>query len=657
METLRSYSYQEKWVRNLGIVAFLLLSSQSCHSDNFDMDYFRIDYDDPEAVFNQNVQSIRQLVQLLEDDMVLSSVDSSDAHCYVLNIEKQIAPIIFCRNTESLEVKWPSLSIAPKGTKFYWTIGGEYLSDASGKEIGVKENIPVFRYSDGQWLLLIDGVSKEIAIDFLTDEFTSISIVDEGLVFVTFPSSYQLTISTTSFHLPSVPQKAFYKDVFLDAGIGLTPRKYLYAARYLGLSTECISLPRTGATAEDSILQDAIIAGNEQDNNGRLLYPDGQPRYKLLFVDGGSSVTHGKSLSEKARRNMQQYVQNGGSYVGTCAGAFFASNGYDGNADYPYYLNAFPETMNHTGLAGISTGMFIETNSPLLKYYDYGGDYYVSDIRHNKGGYPVALPPGVEVLARFDYPEKADVHKQPSAWSYKPATTTGRIVLEGSHPEEVSNGERRDFTAALMLYAIDGLGLTPLKGFLQNGQTRVMAKGTDADDPLHAKIGDMQCHHFAVNIPQDVEDVSISLVGDSVGDLSLSLNRFTFAYPENAQHVSEVKGSSQSLSFPSLEAGIWYVCVQCNNTVDVTETAYGQAYNAPTGILNGIPYKITVSWKEKEAHRFKTSMRAIGDPAIEQSPMRPKAQEDYYGLDGIKLTTPTARTIYVQDGKKIITNK
>ena len=27
--------------------------------------------------------------------------------------------------------------------------------------------------------------------------------------------------------LPIVPQKAFYKDIFLDAGIGLTSRKFL----------------------------------------------------------------------------------------------------------------------------------------------------------------------------------------------------------------------------------------------------------------------------------------------------------------------------------------------------------------------------------------------------------------------------------------------
>lgn len=122
--------------------------------------------------------------------------------------------------------------------------------------------------------------------------------------------------------LPLVPQKAFYKDVFLDAGVGLTSRKFLYAARYLNLSTEGISFSRSNASDEEIALQNDIIAGDESDTNGRLLYPDGQPRYRLLFVNGGKATTHGKSLNKEAINNMQQFINNGGCYVGTCAGAF-----------------------------------------------------------------------------------------------------------------------------------------------------------------------------------------------------------------------------------------------------------------------------------------------------------------------------------------------
>lgn len=396
--------------------------------------------------------------------------------------------------------------------------------------------------------------------------------------------------------LPLVPQKAFYKDVFLDAGVGLTSRKFLYAARYLNLSTEGISFSRSNASDEEIALQNDIIAGDESDTNGRLLYPDGQPRYRLLFVNGGKATTHGKSLNKEAINNMQQFINNGGCYVGTCAGAFFASNGYDDNIDYPYYLSIWPWMMNHTGIAGGSTGMVIEQNSPLLQYYDFGGDYYVSNVRHNKGGYPISIPKGTEVLARYDYPDKEDVHMQPSIWAYKSSSSAGRVVLEGSHPEEVSDGERRDLTASMMLYALDGVGITTIKGFLQNGVVRIMDKTSEDNDPLFTKIGDLQCHHFAVKIPQDAQNITISLNSNVDCNLSLMMCHDTYAYPEEADFVSTGNGPFQELFFPTLEAGVWYVSVQCLTTVEVTETDYGQSYTDVSGVLNGIPYQIKASW-------------------------------------------------------------
>lgn len=306
------------------MVLFLLLFSQGCHSDDFDWGNVPVNYDDPEVVLNTNIKSIRQLVQLLEDEAPISSVDSSDAHTYVLYYDGQETPILFFRTIKLPDLMWPSLSISPDGSDYYWKLGNGFLLDDEERKIKVCDDahLPYFRYSGGQWSCCINGLYSELSDSLMTNAFISVSTIENELAVFTFPSNYQLSIPTTSFHLPTIPQKAFYKDVFLDVGIGLTPRKFLYAARFLGLSTECISLPRSGATAEDSILQDAIIAGDEQDANGRLLYPDGQPRFRVLFVDGGSSRTHGQSLTDVARQNMKKFVRNGGSYVGTCAGAF-----------------------------------------------------------------------------------------------------------------------------------------------------------------------------------------------------------------------------------------------------------------------------------------------------------------------------------------------
>ncbi|MBQ9214329.1 MAG: hypothetical protein IJ150_10385, partial [Bacteroidales bacterium] len=288
--------------------------------------------------------------------------------------------------------------------------------------------------------------------------------------------------------------------------------------------------------------------------------------------------------------------ENGGSYVGTCAGAFLASSGYDNHRNYPYYLSLWPEVMNHTGLSNVYTGMFIEKDSPLLNYFDFGEDNYVEDVRHNKGGYPVSLPPNTEILARYDSPGKNDVHLQPSIWAYKSDMKSGRVIMEGSHPEEVSSGERRDLTAAMMLYAVDGQGKTPLKGFLKNGIPRIMDKNAEDANPLFTKIGDMQCHHFAVRIPSGAKNIKAKVESDIGCDMALMMRQGTFAYPDSADYYVAAGGPCQELEFQTLDEGIWFVAVQCLTTVSVEEVGYGQEYSGRVDVLNGIPYEIVVSW-------------------------------------------------------------
>ena len=198
----------------------------------------------------------------------------------------------------------------------------------------------------------------------------------------------------------------------------------------------------------------------------------------------------------------------------------------------------------------------------------------------------------------------------------------------------------------MMRYAMDGIGSTPLKGFLQNGRTRIMDKGTDAKHPSHTKIGDLQCHHFAVNIPKDVEDVSICLEGDSLGEFSLSINRSTFAYPENATYLSSDKGACKTLSFSSLESDIWYVCVKCLSSVTSSETNYGQSYSDPHGVLNGLSYQITVSWQIKE-----TAITSISKTETKNVSAR------YYGINGMSYSSLQTKGIIIHEGKKIMLSK
>lgn len=500
----------------------------------------------------------------------------------------------------------PELSMKKEGNSYYWSINGDLLKDKNGRCISVTDisNTLSFHLKGGVIYCKtknhIIGEFPVTKAEYLAKD-VAIEYDDDNKAFnVHLSSGYKTSLPTISgFRLleDNELNLSFYKDVFLDAGIGLTSRKSLAAAEYLGLSLEGMSFSYSKATSEEYALQDAIISGDSDDSNGRLLYPDGQPRYRLLFVNGGSSTTHGHSIRKQGLSVIRTFVKNGGSYVGTCAGAFLASNGYDSNMDYPFYLSIWPGMMNHTGLANVYTGMSIEEDSPLLKYYSFGGDHYVENIRHNTGGYPVDLPAGTEVLARYDYPKKKSVHMQPSIWAYKESPKTGRIIQEGSHPEEVPDGEQRDLTAAMMLYAIDGIGASSIKGFLKNGAVRVMDQKTSDNNPDYTRIGDLQTHHFATYIPSDARNIRVEMSSSSNCDFVLMMNQGPYAFSESVGYKSSSNGAKQQLSFPTLREGLWFISVQCLTTVTVKETNYGQEYGGKTEVLNGIPYKISISWE------------------------------------------------------------
>ena len=558
---------------------------------------------------NKNVVGLRDLANacMRADSIAVFSIEYNDdwSVLYWLSM-KEGGDIELYSEIVSDEIRVPELSMKRNGNSFYWTVNGAFLKDSKGERICVTDSAnPISFILRGDKIVCrvktttigeypttkADYLAKDVAFDYLADERAFKMRLSSGYT-TTIP-----TISAFRLLKEDVPNRSFYKDVFLDAGIVLTSRKTLAAAEYLGLSLEGISLPYSNPSAEDKALQTAIITGEPIDLNGRLLYPDGQPRYRLLFVNGGTSTSHGTYLGVNGLKNMRSFIENGGSYVGTCAGAFLVSNGYDGKANYVFYISAWPGISMHTQLRNARFGMFIEKDSPLLRYYDFGGDYYVDNIRHNNGAYPMSLPDGTEVLARYDYPKQSSIHMKPSIWAYKTSAKSGRVIMEGSHPEEVKEGERRDLTAAMMQYAMDGVGVTTLKGYLKNGEARVMDKKTSDNKPAFTRIGDLQTHHFAAYIPSGAKNIKVTVNSSSKCDLALMMNQGTYAYSDVAEFCSSVSGANQQLSFSTIPEGIWFIAVQCLTTVTVTETVYGQEYSGNLEVLNGIPYRISISWE------------------------------------------------------------
>ena len=561
------------------------------------------------AKLNRNVQGLRDVANacMNVDSIAFFNIEYHEdgSALYWLRM-KGGGDIELYSEIVSDEILVPELSMVRKGESFYWTVNGTVLTDPKGNILSVTDDSnPIsFILRNGSILCRVkktvigeypvtkaEFLSKDVAFEYDHENSAFVMRLSSGLR-TSLP-----TISTFRLLDEIVLNRSFYKDVFLDAGIVLTSRKSLAAAEYLNLSLEGISLPYSHPSKEDQALQDAIISGEPVDLNGRLLYPDGQPRYKLLFVNGGTATSHGQSLGKSGVANMHAFVKNGGSYVGTCAGTFLAANGYDDTPNYPYFLSVWPSVTRHTNLRNKRFGIFIEEDSPLLRYFDFGGDYYVDEVRHNNGGYPSSLPAGTEVLARYDYPKDENVHMKPNIWAYKETLLTGRVVLEGSHPEEVKDGERRDLTAAMMLYAMDGVGVATLKGYLKNGEERVMNKKSTDNKPDFTCIGDLQTHHFASFIPSDAKNIRVELKSSSNCDLALMMSQDSYAFSDVAEYRSSAPGANQTLSFSTIREGLWFIGVQCLTTVTVKETDYGQEYGGKTEVLNGVPYKIMISWE------------------------------------------------------------
>ena len=401
--------------------------------------------------------------------------------------------------------------------------------------------------------------------------------------------------------------RGYYKELFMDSGIALTSRRALPATDNLGIKMDFYaSSINPKLTAKDTLMQQQIFCGSSEDSNGWLLYPDGAPRYRAIYVNGGSAGKHGVSLTELGRKRIQEFVAAGGSYVGTCAGAYFATAGSKRNGkgviNRKIYLHLWPGIMHSTHLNKSQTPLRIERKSPLLRYYDFGGDYVVDSVRHNGGGYALGdlqgnLPEKTEVLARyiFNNNKKVQIDNQPSIWAYKASDKSGRAVLCGSHPESVKSGERLELMSAMLLYAMEGNGRPQIKGVLEPNKQREMCCKTEERQPEFTRIGDKQYHHFKVIVPKKCERLVIELkgyAGEDNFDLTLSAKFNEFAFADNTQWSVTSKGCYKELVIEKPKAGEWFISVFCDTTVSSFVDEFGTTYIGRTDVLNGVPYSV-----------------------------------------------------------------
>ena len=406
--------------------------------------------------------------------------------------------------------------------------------------------------------------------------------------------------------------EGFYKDFFMDCGIPLNTFDDLPAAKLLNLSMERICTWEGGkadrATEYEKQLMINVFAGSEIDENGILIYPDGAPRFKVIYVNGGKATAHGTFLTPKGLENIRTFYANGGSYIGTCAGAYLCSKGtYSTKSgktnENDKYLGIWPGYVTGTGINGKYPDNTVEKKCPLLKYYDFGGDRYIDSVRHNGGCYmnTYEMPKGTEILMRFvtAWPGRDTlghgVHKQVNCWAYKANEKSGRLVVTGSHPERGVNDERLQMFAAMFKYALEGQGVPQVKAALVDGEAREMLKSSQDNDPAYTKIGDKQYHHFTIDVPKGTKSVSVdlkSVPGYSNYDLFLYAANGEFAFNDVANWFDVRDGIDKTLVIDNPKAGKLYISVFCDTTVDVLDTRNGEQYTGRVDVLNGVPYII-----------------------------------------------------------------
>ncbi len=402
----------------------------------------------------------------------------------------------------------------------------------------------------------------------------------------------------------------FYKDLFIDSGPSMTNHEYLAAARVLNLSTEVnlsYNSAQNATPFELARMQECFV-GTDQDENGLLLYPDGAPRFRLLYVPGGTANRHGECITEEGRAHIREFFRNGGSYSSSCAGTILCSKGYyykdrDGKpVDREMYIGVWPGYTTGTRLFDSWTTLTVDKKSPLLDYYDFGGDMRVDSVRHNNGSYfnDYMAPEGTESLLRF----KADtiqgllygsIDGQTTVLGYKPDAKSGRMVSTGSHPEIAQTGEVLQLFTAMLHYALDGNGAPQVKAALTSGEAREMTASTRDGKPEYTMLGDKQYHHFTIDVPKGAKEVAVelkSVKGRSNYDLFLYAAPGQFAFNDVARWFDVSDGIDKVMVIRNPKPGKLYISVFCDTTVDAVSGRYGTQYSGRTDVLNGVPYII-----------------------------------------------------------------
>jgi hypothetical protein len=346
-------------------------------------------------------------------------------------------------------------------------------------------------------------------------------------------------------------------DVFIDGGDYTSKKSLAAPANLAGLSRE-VYFSHSAATTR------RLIGGNPDDLNGVLLYPDGQPRFSTLFVNGKNSPLHSRALGETGRQAIADFYSSGGSYTGSCGGEFMAA----------YYIPSIwgGEVYRHS-TTGRQTVTFDEDH-PIVDYLREwnGGSNVVTGIPYYWG--PVNResfrhPEGTQFLGKVT----AGIHKGADFLvEYQRDDQSGVAILSPAHPEYSRTKSHIALMASILQRARDLSRVEPdIKDTLSVDQVVDMRGPTQ-------KVGDGQYHRYRVQVPAGLAALSIQL-SNITGNVDLFVQRDGAAHAGSYLAKSTEPGTGYDwVTLRSPEAGTYEVSV------------FGAH-----AILNGAAYELTTT--------------------------------------------------------------
>jgi biotin--protein ligase len=155
----------------------------------------------------------------------------------------------------------------------------------------------------------------------------------------------------------------------------------------------------------------------------------------LLIIPGGQDVYYHELLKGAPNQRIRSFVENGGVYIGICAGAYYGCSSLEFDVDHPLEVIGKRELEFFSGVArgpayGYGTFCYksekgghiskLKLHDESIAYaYFNGGCYFDSFIESDQ----------VSILAKY-----ADIPNEPAAL-IKAEIGKGRAILCGFHPE------------------------------------------------------------------------------------------------------------------------------------------------------------------------------------------------------------------------------